>query len=213
MVPASANVQRAATSRPSPRRSFGALAALLSATVSIAAAGCASAAPYNPESLRADQLARVETICQSVMGLSPSEPYSPVWGSATNPGLTGGENHYQGCIASLSASLRTVDSAKTAWQANQDCVAQGFRPDSPDLAECVLRSLKTRPAALPPVAEPVSITMTPPKGSFFTASGREVRNREERACAALGLNPAYGGFDNCVKTLGDTFDLIDNPLS
>ena len=199
--------------RPNSRRAMRSLATLLSASVSIVAAGCASAAPYNPENLRPGQLTRIESICQSVMGLSPTEPYSPVAPTATNPGITGGENHYQGCIASLSASLRTMDSGQTAWQANQNCISQGLKPDSPDLAECVLKSLKTESDSPPATAEPVSIRLTPPKGSFFTASGHEVRNREERACAALGLNPAYGGFVSCVKNLGDTFDLIDNPPS
>ena len=185
--------------------------AFAGAAALVSSAACASAAPYNPESLRSDQLSRVEGICQSVVGLSPSEPLSLVWGGATNPGLTGGENHYQGCIASLSASLQSVDSAETAWRADRDCRARGMKPDSPDLAQCVLQSINDGSASAAPPAEPVSATTIRPTRSFFTASNRDVRGREQRACAALGLNPAYGAFGACVKNLSDTFDSIDNP--
>ncbi|HEY2660556.1 MAG TPA: hypothetical protein VGI79_12605 [Caulobacteraceae bacterium] len=196
----------------SPRLRRFAMAAFCGSAL-ISSAACATAASYNPGSLRTDQLSRVEGICQSDLGLSPSEPLSLVWGAAVNPGLTGGENHFQGCVASLSASLRDVDDGQAAWQADHDCRARGLKPESSDLAECVLQSLKSHPAATTsaPSAEPVSMPVTRPKGSFFTASNHEVRDREERACARLGLNPAYGAFGQCVKSLSDTFFSIDNP--
>lgn len=62
------------------------------------------------------QLTRVADVCQTVLGLSPNE------------GLQGGNrsgddrldywtNHYQGCILSLSDSLRTIAEARTPGKA------------------------------------------------------------------------------------------------
>ncbi len=52
-----------------------------------------------------------------------------------------------------------------------------------------------------------------PSGSFFYASARESRHREELACAQLGLEPPNGHFADCVKLLQDNFYAIDNPIT
>jgi hypothetical protein len=174
----------------------------------------ASAAPYNPERLPSAPLNQVGGICRTVMGLSPSESESTVWGAEVNPGLTPGENHYEGCIAALSASARAESEARALNKADEDCRSQGLKTDSPALAECVLRAddpsrARLAPGSAQPAADPVNnVRMA---GSFFRASRREVLRREEEACAALGLDPAGPAFDGCMKTLIDTFYSIDNP--
>ena len=190
--------------------------AFICSSALVSTAACASDVSnntaFNPEHLGATSLSRVQGICVSEMGLSRSEPLSTVWGAATNPGLVGGENHFQGCVASLSASLKDVAATQTRLQANQDCRARGLKAESAELARCVLDTLRSPPSApREPAVEQVSVSAPPPKGSFFTASGHEIRRREERACAAIGLNPAYGTFDACVKSIDDTFFSIDNP--
>ena len=59
-------------------------------------AGCATAEPYNPGHLAPDQLARVGEICQSVLRVSP------------------GEQHFVGCVESLSQSARSAGEVHVA---------------------------------------------------------------------------------------------------
>lgn len=75
--------------------------ALVAATIT--SAGCATAAPYNPAHLQQADLDRVAGVCQSALGLKSGEP--PTVGN-DNPRLDPQENHYQGCIASLSDFAR-----------------------------------------------------------------------------------------------------------
>lgn len=178
----------------------------------LAVAGCASAEPYNPSHLDGGQLGRVEGVCQSAMGLSPSEP--PIWGPG-DPNLTPGENHYQGCVASLSDTLRRINRSDAALQADADCRARGLTPGSAGLAECVLHGVDAKPSIQPAstamLASPGGQAAAPPRGSFFFAGGAEINRRERLACAELGLNPAFEGFASCVKDMDDTFFAIDNP--
>ena len=62
-------------SRRLSRIAMGAACVLVSSTI----AACASASPHNPSRLGGEQLGRVAGICQSVMGLSPSDPPGTVW--------------------------------------------------------------------------------------------------------------------------------------
>jgi hypothetical protein len=191
------------------------VAAASCAMASWSMAGYAATPPYNPDGLGAAQFARVADICQTVMGLHPSEPLSGgVW---HNDRLDYWTSHYRGCVISLSDSLQRVSDAQVAQQADEDCRAKGFKSDSPDLALCVLRSVNSHPGPATtqgstPAATPVSETVTP-AGSFFYASAHETVRREQVACAALGLEPSHGAFESCVKGLDDTFDAIDNPIN
>lgn len=181
---------------------------------SVVAAGAAQAAPYNPGQLPANQLTRVQDVCVRVMGLNSGEPESTVWGAAVAPGLTPGENHYQGCVASLSSSLRAQAQVAARVQADADCRLEGAGDDMASRAQCVLTALNDgrgdrsaqssilfRTASVDPVAH----------GSFYRTGHHERLRREEAACAAIGLNPAGEAFAPCVKGLIDTFFAIDNP--
>jgi len=176
----------------------------------IGAAGCASAQPYNPSELPTGQLGQVADICQSTMGLSPSEPPRPVWGAAANPDLTGGETYYQGCVASLSYYRQAVNQGREAMDAQRTCRAQGDGADASRLAECVLRTERTSPPRYA-AAEPTSFSNPVRPGSYYDASHADQSRRIEMACARMGLNPAYPAFTDCMKNMKDTFYSIDNP--
>ena len=186
------------------------LMAMVCAASTLGGAGRASAQSYNPGDLPSDQFGRVANICQSTLGLRPSEPPRPVWGAATNPDLSGGETDYQGCVTSLSASQRAVNHGAAAGAADRDCRAQGYASATPGLAECVLRTQRAAQVADgSPGTVPVSESVSP--GSYYSASHGEQARRIESACAQLGLNPAYSAFSSCVKSMKDTFYSIDNP--
>jgi hypothetical protein len=193
-------------------------AAVVCAVTVASATACASTGLYNPDNLGSDRVAQVAEICQTVMGLKPTDP--PVAGDYRgSPHLEPGISHYQTCIASLSDSLRDVNDAHAASQADDDCRAQGLKPDSADLAECVLESIKTKPNSSAPKVSTVASApnngrMTPVSvGNFYLASPHETRRREEIACARLGFEPPNGAFASCVKLLDDNFYAIDNPVS
>ena len=178
---------------------------------------CASTGHYNPDNLGSGQIAEVAEICQTVMGLKPSDP--PVPGDYRgSPHLEPGISHYQACIASLSDSLQDVNDAHVASQADEDCRTKGLKPDSADLAECVLKSIEAKPRSATTEA---SILASPPNsakvmpvsvGNFYLVPPHETRRREEMACARLGFEPPNGAFASCVKLLNDNFYAIDNPV-
>jgi hypothetical protein len=159
------------------------LAALAGAAAfALVAAGCANAAPYNPAHLEQAKLQAVDGVCQSVMGLSADEP--PVPGDG-NPRLDPLENHYQGCVAALSHALEREGRVLTLLRGADRAYA---------------------PARLEIAASAAAATIP-----FFGLTPRQWRQRTERACASIGLDPAAGGFDACVKDMTDTFYAIDNP--
>ncbi len=182
-------------------------------------AACASTqAAYNPDHLGPDQLAQVSTICEKVMGLSPSERLSGGYWMG-NDRLDYYTSYYRGCVLSLSDSLQSVSDAQRARQAHESCRAKGLKPDSPDLALCVLQDVNRQPDINTPATQSDSGTRQASTDNLPAASGsltyafpHEVNRREELACAALGLEPSHGGFESCVRGLKDTFYAIDHPI-
>jgi hypothetical protein len=176
--------------------------------------GCASAAPYNPDRLGESDFARVEGICQNVMGLSPEErPTGGNW--LGNDSLDYWTSHYNGCVLSLSDSLRAVQDTQATQQADEACRAKGLRPGTPDLALCVLQTANSHFAASSSNTATVmgiSANLTA-SGSFYSAAPYETVSREAVACAALGLSPAQSAFKTCIKDLDDTFYTIDHPIN
>ena len=178
-------------------------------------ASCAAEGPFNPDNLGPEQFARVSDVCHTVMGLNAKEPLSGGQWLGNNR-LDYFTSHYRGCITSLSDSLQIVKAAQVKIQADADCRAEGYLSDSAGLASCVLQ--KIRGSSVPTVSNsgialtPTEDRLTAAPGSFFYASGREVRQRAENACAALGMEPTKDIFNRCVKGLIDTFFAIDNPV-
>jgi hypothetical protein len=212
-IPSPDRSRRRSIKPPLLRR--GAALALGLAFAGASVAGCASASPYNPQNLDAAQLGRIADICQTTMGLRDWEAPSPVWGAAQDPHLDPGENHYQGCIASLSDAEFGADQGQALARADMACSARGYSEGSPALAECVLQSEgapSTRTAERPYDGARFSETANrKPASSFYYASPVEISRRERAACAELGLNPLYAAFDNCVANMDETFFRIDNP--
>jgi hypothetical protein len=174
---------------------------------------CASAEPYNPDNLPATQVARIAQICQINIGLSPSEPPVLIRQIGARH-LDRNISHYQGCIASLSDSIQRSADALAARHAHTACAAKGLKEDTPEFAMCVLDSANRADEPAPAAASSTGAQGTEqPVGSYFYASGREMRRREQVACAQLGLDPVGEEFDRCVKDLKATFFVLDNPLT
>ena len=184
------------------RRKRGLATLAGAAAFAFVAGGCASAAPYNPAHLEQGQLQAVGGICQSAMGLSADE--RPIPGDG-NPRLDPLENHYEGCVATLSHALEREGQILASQRAEENCVQPAKGADH---ALCVLKAAD-RPYA--PARVETAVPTASPTLSSFWVTPREWRRRTERACASIGLDPAGGGFDSCVKHMTDTFYAIDNP--
>ena len=193
------------------------LTAASAAIAVLSVAACAAATPaFNPDGLQDAQLSRVAEVCQTVMGLSPSER------------LIGGEwlgdsrldywtSRYRGCMTSLSDSMQSVSDMQAKQQADQDCRAKGYAPGSPDLALCVLQAAQqnqgTRSAQQTTTSQQSAEALPAASGSLFYASAHERRRREELACAAVGIEPTGDAFKICVHDLQNTFHAIDTPIT
>ena len=96
---------------------FGIKSAAL-ACVSIAA--YATEPTYNPQHLNAAQISQVDEICQTVMGLRPTDTLTDnLWPG--NPDHGSSTNEYRGCVASLSHSIGNIRAARAESQADQNC--------------------------------------------------------------------------------------------
>jgi len=81
------------------------MAAALCTVAGASIAACASSASYNPYHLGTAQVTQIAGICQTVVGLQPSEPQvDNLWPGDPDPELS--TNRYRGCIASLSDSVK-----------------------------------------------------------------------------------------------------------
>ena len=156
-------------------------------------AGCAQAAPFNPDKLPLAEVGGVQAACRGVMRLEP------------------GEAHEVGCFQSLSGSLARYHVDQGLADARTGCLAQGLRPRTGDFAVCVLQ----RGGSAAPVATQTALIRpadVPGGGrSFFMTSNGDRRRREELACASLGFDPSGGAFDSCVAGLAATMFALDNP--
>jgi hypothetical protein len=187
----------------------------IAATFGVGITACVAAGTYNPDKLGNEQVARIAQICETTMGLKPSEP--PV--SGVHPGtphLDTYVSHYQGCIASLSDTVQRASDIGAVHRADADCRANGLQSESSELAMCILTAARdyaaTGSAPVTTRSSPAENVTATRVGSFFYASPEETLNREQNACALLGLAPFGDEFAHCVKGLQTTFFAIDNPL-
>jgi hypothetical protein len=144
------------------------------------AAFTAAASFAGSPALSASMSDTVAGVCTRVVGLSP------------------GEKHFVACVQSLSHSLQGLHRVEDATQARQACLARGYAPRSPGLAECELAALPGMTSAPGPAGQ-----TSVPGGSqsYFTVSKRTAYERDQLACARLGFEPAAGAFDDCVADL------------
>jgi len=187
---------RDALPRAVSRSSVGVLIASASAVL----ASCASAPPYNPNHLSAEQLSQVGDVCQNVLDFHASEPLKDnPW--PYNPDTSSLSNRYQGCIATLSNHLSQVEIARAASQAEQDCRSKGFVAGSSGLARCVL-GVKNEPGSPPNTL----LASLDPKPFLLTADSRSsglsaTVGKEQLACADIGIEPYGVEFASCVQSL------------
>lgn len=156
----------------------------------------ASAEPYNPGGLDHNQLSEVGDVCQSVLRVRP------------------GEEHYVSCVESLSGAVRNLGQGQSLSRARDMCLQRGLAPDTPELAECTLRTSQAVGDAGPRYQQRHVWGAEPPGAtkSYFSASPQEVYRREQLSCAHLGLDPASGGFNSCVADLQASLFAADNPM-
>ena len=177
---------------------FGIKSAAL-ACVSIAA--YATEPNYNPQHLNAAQISQVDEICQTVMGLRPSDALTDnLWPG--NPDHGSSTNEYRGCVASLSSSLEDITATRAASRADQHCRAEGLEPGSSEFAVCALHDVEAGP-----VSERIqlaSLEVRPfiaPARVNVPASVPGSVSRKRLACAGIGLEPNTGAFASCVEGL------------
>jgi hypothetical protein len=177
----------------SPARRVAAIAASALALASIGA--CANAGPYNPDNLPADQVANVNSVCRSVMGLQP------------------GSANYGGCIDSLMASARGVERGEALQSGRAACLNRGLRPGGAGFAVCELQSAHAGPVRATDADATVIAAAEEPGGarSYAYTSPGNVFRREQLSCARLGLDPADEAFASCVAGLQSALFAADNP--
>jgi hypothetical protein len=161
---------------------------------------CASTPPYNPDHLSMDQLSHVEEVCQTVMGLRPTDALRDnLWAGDPDPAAS--TNDYRGCIATLSNSLQSGSAVRASSGAERDCRSKGLTTGSSDLALCVLSTERNPPAGQVVLA---SVTVRPflvPTGATFAGHVLTGVSKEQLACAEAGLDPTENGFAGCVQGL------------
>jgi len=175
-------------------------AAAFTASACAALASCASAPPYNPNHLSADQLSQVGEVCQNVLGFRASEPLADnLW--PYDPDSSSSTNRYRGCIATLSSTLRQVEIARAERQAEQDCRSQGFVAGSSVLARCVL-GVKDETGS----QSTTLLASLDPKPFLLSSRSRSSNvlatvSKEQLACADIGIDPYGAEFASCVQSL------------
>ena len=161
----------------------------------------ADAAPNDHDFPASDQLAQAQEICEIVVRVQPDD------------------EHFEGCVSSLKASLESVSREHAVVHARNKCFAQGLKAGSSDLAVCLLQAADATPSsdmmnAPIQVSQLIDTGEVPTSaGSDFSASFDAVLQREQQACAMLGLDPAFGAFANCVADLQDTLQRTDFPAN
>ena len=146
------------------------------------------------------QVAQARTLCGDIVGVHP------------------GDTHFNGCVASLAASLQSAHQEHAILQARSMCFARGLKAGSSDLTLCLLRAAKESPdpAAVDTSEEPtVSAEKEAQSASSYTliSSLGTVSDREQQACARTGFDPAFGAFANCIADLQSALQNTDMPAN
>jgi hypothetical protein len=146
----------------------------------------------------------------AVAGCAAAGPYNPyalaheqlgeidqICGSTV--GLSPDDPHYGVCVYSLSAQTEEQNRIAQLAKADTQCREDGAASGAP-LALCVLD--RTR------VPAPATVLQPPAH-----AVGADIGQRQQIACAQIGLDPASGAFDACVAEMRDGFAKVDAPVT
>ncbi len=150
----------------------------------------AGVSAYDPEGLSEVGRERVEAVCRNVIGLSK------------------GETHFYACMDSLSASSVALDKGSNLVRARDLCAGHKPALDRVALAKCELDASERPPEPEERAASPVARTAL---RSYFLIPPREVSQRERRACAEIGVEPASPAFPECVHGLDTALFDADYP--
>jgi hypothetical protein len=90
---------------------FGCRAFVSCVALGAASVACAGTSLFNPDNLDSAQLTHVAEVCQTVLGLSPTERLQG-GNRIGDDRLDYWTSHYRGCILSLSDSLGTIGAAR-----------------------------------------------------------------------------------------------------
>ncbi len=91
----------------------------------------------------------------------------------------------------------------------------GTEPGEEHYAACVeALSGSLRSARFAPTASAYRQDESAGQGrSYFQGSPSDVHRREGQACASVGFDPAYQGYDSCVADLSSSLFATDHPLN
>ncbi|HEY1637586.1 MAG TPA: hypothetical protein VGF62_03605 [Rhizomicrobium sp.] len=129
------------------------------------------------------------SICENVVHLQPADAL------------------FKACTSSLEDSLQGASHARAVWQARDACFASTPKLDSTNLNLCLLRAAETKADADEAMPVSMSRQVEPePAVSFYAASRETNLGREQRACALVGFDPAFGAFAKCVSNLQDAVE-------
>lgn len=164
--------------------------------VGLALAGCATTTGPHSFGLDASRAALVRETCADIMNLPAGVP------------------QWRACTASLAGSLRRQRAAQRLQQAKESCERQGLLPGTAELDQCAVLAWQanTMPRVDNPVPAPAVAAQKPdPTISFFKMDPRLKHEREQLACAHLGLDPTTYAFGECVGDLQQSFFDLEIP--
>jgi hypothetical protein len=146
------------------------------------------------------QIAQARTLCSEIVGVDP------------------GDSRFNGCVASLVASLQSAGQEHTVIEARSECVARGLRPGSTELSLCLLNASAVNPKSgdADTLIEGTASgnTRDQPDGpSAHPTSLGNISDREQQACTRTGFDPAFGAFANCIADLQSALQNIDMPTN
>ncbi|MGA0602407.1 hypothetical protein ACO2Q3_16985 [Caulobacter sp. KR2-114] len=177
---------------PGRRRLGRGAAERLAAMMLLAAAGCASTPVYNPGRVPPDEMSRIVQACAMVARLPE-----------------GSVDDFNVCQESLSRALASRLAADRSAAARRDCLSRGMIRGTPALSGCELDAQAQSGAAAgrQPAGQTAALARTAPPAPHLTLA-----ERERRACAAVGYDPAEPGFGQCVADLGSALFAAHRPI-
>jgi hypothetical protein len=138
------------------------------------------------------QFAHARSICESVIRLQTADAL------------------FKECTSSLKEFLQTASQADAVSQARDACFASTPKLDNTNLSLCLSSAAEAKDGAddIQPLSNiPASRQMERESTvSFYAASRATNLGREQRACALVGFDPAFGAFAKCVSSLQDSLD-------
>lgn len=169
--------------------------------ISMALLAGACAQMQTPDIVTPQQTVAVKAICARVVRLRE------------------GDAEFDGCVSDLSDVMAQRVQYAMAVRSYKACAAAGHARNTPDFSRCVLDQKKQavmQGASLSDAVLRMNVADIAPADSsaqsYYSAGFDMRRQREEYACAQLGLEPGSGSFLTCVNKLDTDLFNIAHPL-